>query len=174
MKPLDVSETDIQIILQHLLLADKRSAMRAKIQCLEWGAGGSTIQFPQFIRRAQREFWWHTAEHSPEWRDKVQHEAQRLGLFEVNIALLNANANAKEQPMTEYIQFPLMIGKRFDFVFVDGRKRRRCLITASKVLAPGGVVVLHDAEREYYHSAFEHYTSHERVGDKLWIGRVDI
>lgn len=75
--------------------------------------------------------------------------------------------------MDTYVKHPLGLGRRFNFIFVDGRHRRRCLITASKLLAVGGVVVLHDAKREYYHSAFEHFTSHWFAGDDLWIGRID-
>jgi tRNA A58 N-methylase Trm61 len=40
--------------------------------------------------------------------------------------------------------------QRFDLVFVDGGDRNANLLGAHSVLAPGGVVVLHDAHREDY------------------------
>jgi hypothetical protein len=69
-----------------------------------------------------------------------------------------------------YVDAPAQLGGSFDVVMVDGRKRRRCLIEGSRLVASDGVVLLHDAHREYYHSAFSEFAQSHRIGDDLWIG----
>jgi hypothetical protein len=52
---------------------------------------------------------------------------------------------------TLYDWWPLKVGeKSFDLIFVDGRRRTSCLLTARKCLTPGGLILLHDAERPHY------------------------
>lgn len=154
MTPLDVSSNDKSIILHTL------DSLLSVGECLEWGSGGSTLEFPSHI--ASRPYRYLSMEHSEDWFQRVSKATAHLN---VQVKLFT--------PMDYYVSYPLSVGRRFNFVFVDGRCRRRCLIVASKLLAVGGVVVLHDAEREWYHSAFENFTRHERVGDKLWRGWVD-
>lgn len=173
MKPLDVSDTDLALIKEQLTAANKRVGKR-RLQALEWGSGGSTIQFPLFLRTLPGEFEWQSIEHSLEWRNRVREELKQHGLSEVRINLFNCDGDPKKELLNDYVRFPFVLRKRFDFIFVDGRKRRRCLINAAKLLAPGGVVMLHDAERVWYHCAFDHFTKHELIGDRLWVGQVDI
>lgn len=165
MTPLDVTPRDIEIISQKLL----NRRLNGHLECLEWGVGGSTLYFPRLLEKHGVPYRWLAIEHDPKWiRDVAAHgrpENVSFALFET--------ANPRLEPMIGYVDYPLSVGRRFDFVFVDGRKRRRCLLTASKVTAPGGVVILHDAKREYYHSSFAEFTHGERVGDDLWIGRID-
>ncbi|MGH3693332.1 MAG: M20 family metallopeptidase [Pseudonocardiaceae bacterium] len=69
-----------------------------------------------------------------------------------------------------YVDYPLSAGANFDVILVDGRKRRRCLLTALKLMAEHTVVLLHDAFRIYYHSAMQAYPASRFIGDELWIG----
>ena len=69
-----------------------------------------------------------------------------------------------------YVEFPARQARQFDVILVDGRKRRRCLEQAARLLAPAGVALLHDAWRPYYHCAFTSYAAQTPVGDILWIG----
>lgn len=71
----------------------------------------------------------------------------------------------------KYIQLPHDLGLKYDVVLVDGRFRRRCLIAAVDLLRDKGVVILHDAWREYYHCAFEKYAQHFRIGGRVmaWL-----
>lgn len=43
----------------------------------------------------------------------------------------------------------------FDLIFIDGRQRASCMLTASKVLAAGGRVILHDTSRRNYRHAYD-------------------
>lgn len=72
----------------------------------------------------------------------------------------------------KYIQLPKKLPLQYDVIIVDGRFRRRCLVEAVTLLREGGVVVLHDAWREYYHCVFENYHANFRLGEELWIGSL--
>lgn len=172
MTPLDISKKDLAIIREQLI-AQCQLNQTATLECFEWGAGGSTVEFPKVTLPYAR-FRWMSIEHSREWKNKVQAELEREGLSKfVQVILEPCEGNPFEQPMDDYVEWPFRFEKRFNFIFVDGRKRRRCLLVASKLLARGGVVILHDAQREWYHSAFRAFANHSRVGDMLWIGRIN-
>ncbi|RIK34638.1 MAG: hypothetical protein DCC52_00020 [Chloroflexi bacterium] len=72
--------------------------------------------------------------------------------------------------MDDYVAYPETLGRSFDFVLVDGRKRRRCVIAAAALLKERGIAVLHDAYREHYQCAFSGYASQRMVGEILWVG----
>ena len=57
--------------------------------------------------------------------------------------------------VSKYVNMPNEVGGPFDVIIVDGRYRRRCLLVAKEVLAPDGIVLLHDAQRVHYHSSLE-------------------
>lgn len=77
--------------------------------------------------------------------------------------------------MKDYIEYPKRFGK-FDFILIDGRARRECVIKAHDIINDNGVVVLHDAGREYCHDGFALYKYQnifldDAVEEKgLWIG----
>jgi hypothetical protein len=71
-----------------------------------------------------------------------------------------------------YVTHPGRRGGRLHFALVDGRKRRRCLLEAAGLLAPGGVALLHDCYRFYYQCAWESFTSGRRIGEMLWVGSM--
>lgn len=132
-------------------------------RCLEWGSGGSTkavLERCGFIER------WVSVEHDPAWyervRDRTSDPRLMLQLVEPDIArpdpedleaVMAWDDRAEQEPeMTaSYVSHPESLGTEFDFVLVDGRARRLCLRAGYALLRPGGVAVLHDAQREEYH-----------------------
>ena len=54
--------------------------------------------------------------------------------------------------LRSYVEFPASLGQSFDFVLVDGRARCFCMKAGFSLLRPGGVMVLHDAQRVEYHA----------------------
>ena len=133
---------------------------------LEWGSGGSTrsllLDCP-FIER------YISVEHDVEWGEKVKNIVKdpRLSLHLIQpdqpIDIDNPkrqeeiawNARAEREPelMKSYVGFPRTLGLEFDMILVDGRARRLCLLEGWELLRNGGVIVLHDAQREDYHDA---------------------
>jgi predicted O-methyltransferase YrrM len=134
---------------------------------LEWGAGGSTAFFLASAPSIERLV---SIEHDRVWADKVR-ESLRDARAEVNHVPPDAplgaaeakdrkkvqawDARAEHDPaiMKSYVALPRTLGIAFDLVLVDGRARRFCLPEGYDLLRPGGLLVLHDAQRTDYHDA---------------------
>ncbi len=85
------------------------------------------------------------------------------------LPMLRAHPEDRAADLDAYVDYPGRQGRRYDVVLVDGRKRRRCLVAASRMLAGQGVALLHDAWRPYYDCAFGAFRSDRRIGDILRI-----
>jgi len=130
-----------------------------KVDVLEWGAGNSTLYFPALLRKAGIEFTWQSMEHDRGWFEKL------VPRFTRNIRLTLAGKDTDDY---------LKPKGTYDVIYVDGRNRVKCLEYAKTILNPGGVVILHDAERERYASGFAgyNYSSIETGKSKLWYGWI--
>lgn len=160
------------------------------LKVLEWGSGNGTIYFSKFLKEKNTNFKWVAIEHFVPWYEKVTAMLKENNLCgNVQCFLKNPtyqkNKNIQEMlDLDEYINFPSTLGIKFDFILVDGRKRKECLKKASTILSPDGVVILHDAERQWYHDGCKYYvnggefvtanpTAAVRGGvQKLWVGRL--
>ncbi len=58
--------------------------------------------------------------------------------------------NSDRDPEPNYATLPLTLGRRFDFVFIDGRRRLECALVATQLCHAGSVVALHDYRRGRY------------------------
>ncbi|NNG47347.1 MAG: hypothetical protein HKM86_09595 [Deltaproteobacteria bacterium] len=157
--------------IESALLGNNRSRLRI----LEWGCGGSTAYFPMVLARHGIEYLWFSIEHNRDWHLSVSEELQdekniRFFLFEV----VGEDPWSRACRMDEYVSFPATLGVLFDMILVDGRKRRRCLLEAKRLLAPGGVVFLHDAQRRRYHCALTDYPDSLFLTRKLWRGTNEV
>lgn len=160
------------------------------LNILEWGSGNSTIYFSKFLKQKRINFKWVAIEHYVPWYEKVI-----IMLKENNLAndvecflkspTYEANKDVQETlNLDEYMNFSSTLGVKFNFILVDGRKRKECLEKASTILSPKGAVMLHDAEREWYHDGFKYYANGGEFvtanptpaarGEvqKIWIGRL--
>ncbi len=112
---------------------------------LEWGSGWSTVYWPKRCPGLRE---WVAIEHEPRWYERIKGRV-------VDCVDLRLVARA------EYY-VPLLWGeKAFDLIFVDGLYRRACLLVAARILAPGGIVVLHDAGRLEYRASWGVFPHHE-------------
>ncbi len=145
--------------------------------CLEWGAGNSTVYFPEFLNEDAR---WISIEHEKDWASKIRsmNLNSNVEIFHVapdNFPWSDEHEDGAYSDLLNYITFPEQFGK-FDFILVDGRARSACLIKAHELIKKEGVVILHDANREYYHEPFGSYEyqimfKDWRVDDGgLWLG----
>lgn len=174
LEPLGFTAGDLEIVRE--IIADQCALSADKeFSVLEWGAGGSTLLFPQFIRGHRPDFQYLSVEHSFDWYQRVVGEITKSPLFgSVHVHLEQCDGDPHREPMDAYVDYPFSLRRRHCIILVDGRKRRRCLKVASKMLALNGVVILHDARRQYYHCAFEEFARGSFIGDDLWIGAVDL
>lgn len=156
--------------LERALLAQKGRPLRI----LEWGSGGSTVYFTKFLQKHGIAYEWISLEYNKRWAETVTAGLEgdphtRVVLFDVG----NDQVLQRDIPMNEYVDYPRTLGVQFDFILVDGRKRRRCLIEARSLVAPSGVVVCHDAERHYYQCAFSVYPRGRFVTSRVWMGTLE-
>lgn len=139
-------------------IAEELLARLRPRKCLEWGAGYSTLRFPELLAR---EATWLAVEHDREWAAKIDAMNERPN---VRIRHVEANRCPWSDPdgdgaysdLADYVDHPTASAP-FDFVLVDGRARASCLQRATVLATATGVVLLHDAQRPYYHSALTNY-----------------
>lgn len=122
---------------------------------LEWGPGRST----QLFKLHAPDAYILSIEHDKSWYDKARKEhGAYADIRHIVLPTLGPTRYAVE-PLLSKLQ-------PFDLIFVDGRRRVECLLVASKMLAPGGVVILHDAQREEYAIGLERFTLLATSADK--------
>jgi len=130
------------------------------IDVLEWGIGFSTKHFTQLLDRAGVGFTWTGIEHNEAWYKKVKD----WGLKNTKLILADKESREYLEPAGKY-----------DIIYVDGRNRAICLQNAKSMLKEGGVVLLHDAQRERYRAGMAGYFG-RYIGSEyplLWQGTLE-
>ena len=62
----------------------------------------------------------------------------------------------------KYLEPAQIRGKRFPFIFVDGRMRVECLEVARRLVTDDGVILLHDADRLEYQDSIKRFNIIDR------------
>lgn len=193
---MSVRDADLLEGLLHRLAT--RVAYRPEISVIEWGAGRSTLWYPDYLRRLGVRVTWTSIEHDRAFVESTftpevsvergvtvirsedlasPEEAVRVGKTVVVAGargqLFPSSPGREHDRLADldaYVGLGARMRHRFDVAIVDGRKRRRCLIEAERLVGTHGYVVLHDAWRTHYQCAWAAYTSGSRIGDELWVG----
>jgi predicted O-methyltransferase YrrM len=151
------------------------------MKCLEWGSGFSTIYFPKFLNKDAKLL---SIEHDEGWSSRINamNNNSNVQLFLVppnHFPWTDEHEDGTYSDLKDYVEFPSKFGN-FDFVLVDGRARKDCMIKAYQLITDDAVVILHDSNRQYYHEAFELYKHQVIFKDYqkdcygLWIGSKGI
>lgn len=136
---------DDEIELVTKLIADQTKHAKP-VKCLEWGSGYSTAYWPGlFLQHVT----WLAIEHNPDWYARV---VKSLTPKLAKHVVVNLHTSAEDYIHADYLK-----PNTFDFILVDGQHRVECLKTASKLVKPTGVVVLHDSSREGYRPGYVHF-----------------
>ncbi len=178
-----------------------RNFANKNISIFEWGSGFSSIYYSAYLRKKNVEFQWHSIDNNRIWHEKVKSELGKRGFQKYVQLYLKEFLPFWEKPgwgwknipppcgvfspklenEKAYINFPKELDKKFDIIIIDARFRRYCLEVAKEVLAPEGVVIMHDAQKTHYHKGLEdfQYRQFFRTGqwypfqeipNKLWVG----
>ena len=78
--------------------------------------------------------------------DKRTGQVRTAGWVSVAASLTGSLADMSRDPNMNYGTAPLALKRKFGVMVVAGQRRNECLLTAAFVLAPGGVVILRDAD----------------------------
>ncbi|MFN3841607.1 MAG: hypothetical protein ACK4RF_12950 [Cyclobacteriaceae bacterium] len=158
--------------------------------CFEWGSGFSTLMIPQMLPGLKT---WYSLEHHKEWYEFIARENKDPRVTVVLIEpddksyhTVTGKYNAKKEGLYDdfktYIEYPISLKTRFDFIFIDGRARKECLKKAYDLVTDTGVVIVHDANRDDYFAdlpPFAHtfrltdYRHHRKQGG-IWLGRKSL
>lgn len=109
------------------------------MRVFEYGSGNSTLWFAQRVESVA------AVEHSRGWHDRL-------------LPSLPKNARLLLQPLAEtkdYENSILRVGGLFDVVVIDGRRRNECAESVLQALAPHGVLVWDNSERERYRTGHD-------------------
>ncbi|MDX9911771.1 MAG: class I SAM-dependent methyltransferase [Phycisphaerales bacterium] len=153
---------------------------------LEWGSGGSTLWFGERLPRGAKMV---SVEHHAQWADEVRDWVAHLENVELRFRPSNgperANATIEEEDargLEEYVRATRGEDEKFDVILVDGVARCVCMERARELLAPGGTIFLHDAQRDWYDEGKAKWTEHGHIGSCAdypgphlwWGGREEI
>lgn len=134
-----MSDSEIETITKYL---NKDDVM------LEWGSGGSTNYFPQFVKE------YYSIEHDTTWHAEISKDIPQnvvsFNLVEVDETLTDPT---QKYQIKTYIDFVDNLGvQKFDKVLIDGRGRGWCAEKIVPYLNEDSVVFIHDYwQRPQYH-----------------------
>lgn len=129
-----MSKHEIDLLNSYIATKGKSSDM------LEYGCGGSTLYFSQFVNT------YTSIEHDSEWFKKVYPHVSE------NTTLLLRDKNTDE-----YYNF-LCTGKNYDYILIDGRNRVRTAEVMLDYISCNSYVFLHDYfNRPQYHAVRKWY-----------------
>ena len=144
-----------------------KSFLKKDTIAFEWGSGGSTIELSKYVKE------YYSVEHDFKWYNLVLkniNKKVRLYYMPPNVANLKWFPVFKEgnyKDFKDYIETVDLIGslgKKFDFVFIDGRARVDCALQALPYLSDKAVVFIHDCDRSYYWEVLKYYEIVDVVG----------
>ncbi|MGP1271860.1 MAG: class I SAM-dependent methyltransferase [Phycisphaerales bacterium] len=151
-----------RIILEHLPTGGR---------LLEFGSGTTTAWLAEHLPEGAGML---SVEHDPAWADRVRGLLPAGARAELVVreptAPLGPNAShGEERPdlLKGYIHAADAEAARhgpFDVILVDGVARDACLEHARSLLAPGGTVFLHDAQRPWYDRGKQTLVAHGHAG----------
>lgn len=145
----------IQIVERRLIELD------GEARVFEYGSGASTV----WLGNRSREV--HSVEHHAGFANVMRRVLAQAGLTD-KVELLEIAAETLTDPVTPsrrkgenhvdytaYSQAIKQVGGLFDIIVVDGRARVACCMASLPHLAPGGLIVLDDAQRPRYHEGIQ-------------------
>jgi tRNA(Met) C34 N-acetyltransferase TmcA len=94
---------------------------------LEWGSGNSSLFFAKRVKSIV------SIESDNEWYKEISDRKLQ-------------NQEVLFSKIENYEKIPSLIGKKFDIVIVDGKKRYECSKEVSKFLNDGGIVILDNSD----------------------------
>jgi predicted O-methyltransferase YrrM len=151
------------------IIIEVLSRQKPKV-CFEWGSGFSTLYFPKIFSFIEK---WYSIEHNEDWYKTISQKINdpRVTLTYVQRNHTGSSANPENhndgsyEDFKNYVEFPASLAMKFDFMFIDGRARKDCLKKAFDLVADEGVVIVHDANRDYYVSDMPPFANVLRLTD---------
>jgi len=128
------------------------SILKPHMEVLEYGSGGSTTFFSQFVKS------WTAMEHNNKWEPLVTKTLKmlpwgdRVTVYLVERDMPSQSHEGIGEEYRSYIDKPVSLGRKFHLIIDDGRARVAVgeMVKKQKLLLPGGRMMIHDWERKEY------------------------
>ncbi|GAB4111050.1 MAG: hypothetical protein OHK0057_21310 [Thermoflexibacter sp.] len=117
--------------------------LRSEMEIFEYGAGYSSLYFANKVGKVV------SVEYNRDWYNKIKDYENKFNNIHLHFYPLDDNYPLA---ITE-----ISIGKKYEIIIIDGRKRVKCAINALPFLKENGVLVLDDSHRTYYQEVFDFY-----------------
>lgn len=148
-----LEQEELQLIVKYLV---------GKFSYIEWGSGGSTLNFPKLVQTAA------SIEHDKTWCESMP---QRITNADISNLVYKCIPTKQRQgtdgnynEFQRYVDHVLHLDrKKWNFVFIDGRARVPCAIRILPFLEPSSIVAVHDFQRESYQHILEFYDIIEQI-----------
>jgi predicted O-methyltransferase YrrM len=116
---------------------------------LEWGAGYTTQLIAEQCARNHGDLFLTMDENAKYLNDVTRPLAGYAFLRSVAMALKGPCVSDRDEGLN-YSTYPLSLRRKFDFIFIDGRRRMECALMARLMSHKDTIVVLHDYRRARY------------------------
>ena len=128
------------------------SLLNPQMEVLEFGTGGSTSLFSQFVRR------WDSVEHNSWWAAKVREmlgSEERVNIYTVpnDRPYKEGAEDGSEAQFHHYLNYPETLGRKYDLILNDGRARLevgRSVLRQRLLASNSSLLIVHDWERLGY------------------------
>jgi len=154
-------------------------ALKGRKSYLEWGSGGSTLNFPQFIPGKVV-----SIEHDQDWCKSMPVRLAKKNIQNVNFYCIKTiGQNNNEGTYATFKPYIDMINSlnetTWDFVLIDGRARVAASIRTLSYIQSESAVIVHDFERirssgsSSYAEMLKYYDVVDRIGDSVKMNTGD-
>lgn len=145
-----VDMADVRFLAEFSHLIDRYTRGK-KPAILEWGSGVTTRALLALGEKRDSDLLV-TIDHSTDYLEEVLAflPPPQLRLEAHAIDLVGEVDDYGASPASHYATFPFGFGRRFDLIFIDGRRRNECLLAAAMLQEDDGVVLMHDYRRARY------------------------
>ena len=117
--------------------------------CLEWGMGNSTRYFLE-NRNALNLKDLYSIDHTEEYFNVLLSNLPKWENFYPFCIDLIGTGNSDRDDGYNYASYPLTFSKKFDVIYIDGRRRMECAFLSLSLCHSETIVILHDYRRLRY------------------------
>jgi len=117
---------------------------------LEWGSGLTSQILAAHAQSLPDVELFLTIDNKPEYQKAIFAERARPAFLETVVQDLTGPCQSRADPELAYSTYPLGLGRKFDFIFIDGRRRMECAFIAALLCHETTTVVIHDYRRARY------------------------
>jgi hypothetical protein len=116
---------------------------------LEWGSGETTKVLCEIARTRPNPIVL-SIDDCDEYQRSVAASLPLYGFLHFRRLDVQGPSLSQEDQYPSYSSYPFFIGMEFDVVFIDGRRRAECALTAAQIVTDEGIVIVHDWRRSRY------------------------